>query len=110
MQKFHGLTIATSLMLIVAAPVCRGAPASAEISVLDDGQRAKVDKEEIKRKMKELQVEEGSDSVPGDSNANCGTVEIGNNNGNVRGTLTVAPHDTTVIVTGDVFNNATCGR
>ena len=109
MKKLHCLTIAASLMLIAMAPICRGAPASAEISILDDGQRAKVDKQELKRKMKELELEDdGSDSGSGDSNANCGSIEIGNNDGKVRGSLTVAPHDTTVIVTGDVFNNATC--
>jgi hypothetical protein len=108
MNKLCWLTMVTSLMLIAAAPVCRAAPATAEISILDDGQRAKVDKQELKRKMKELQLEDDSSTGDGSANANCGTVEIGNNNGNVRGSLQVAPHDTTIIVTGDVLNNATC--
>lgn len=111
MRRLHDVAVVSSLMLIAAVPVCRAAPASAEISILDDGQRAKVDKEELKRKMKLLELEDQSSDSAGDASvpsANCGTVEIGNNNGNVRGMLTVAPHDTTVIVTGDVYNTATC--
>jgi hypothetical protein len=108
MQKLHPLAILASLTLVAVAPVCRAIDhkASAEISVLEDKDRAKVDVEELKRKQQELDLEDAN----GGNEANCGSVNIGNNTGNQTGSGRVAPHDTTVIVTGDVFNTATCGR
>jgi hypothetical protein len=108
MRNLHCLAILTSLTLIAAAPVCRAIDhkASAEISVLEDKDRAKLDVEELKRKQQQLDLED----MNGGNETNCGSVNIGNNNGNQTGSSRAAPHDTTVIVTGDVFNTATCGR
>jgi len=113
MRKLQYVAVLTSLALIAAAPVCRATDfnfkkASAEISPLDDKDRAKVDVEENKQALKELEIEKETGESGND--VNCGSVNIGNDNGNQSGTGRVAPHDTTVIVTGDVFNTASCGR
>jgi len=110
MRKLHTLAILSSLTLIAAAPVCRAGDhrASAEISVLEDKDRAKLDVQELKQAQKQLELEDMTSGS--ESNGNCGSVNIGNDNGNQTGTGRVAPHDTTVIVTGDVFNTASCGR
>jgi hypothetical protein len=116
MKQLHCLSILASLALIAAAPVCRATnpnikPASAEISPLEDKDRAKIDVIESKLKLKELEIDDetsGTDS--GSSPGSCGSVNIGNNSGNQTGSGRVGSHDTTVIVTGDVFNTATCGR
>ena len=114
MRRLYCLSILTPLTLLAAAPVCRAMDgrASAEISVLDDRDRARVDVIESKLKLKMLEIEDAASGNDGNSNAgiNCGAVNIGNNGSNNTGTGRVAPHDTTVIVTGDVFNTATCGR
>lgn len=111
MRKLHYLAILTWLTLIAAAPVCRAfdlrAP-SAEISVLEDKDRAKVDVVELKQAQKEIEIEDQNSNQGNESN--CGSVNIGNDNGSQTGTGRVAPHDTTVIVTGDVFNTASCGK
>ena len=114
MQPSRFLLILTSLALIAGMPASHAAArrASAEISPLEDLDRAKVDVQEMKLKQLQLEIEDevgGNDSGAG-PNQNCGEVNIANNSGNDTGTGRIAPHDTTVIVTGDVFNTATCGR
>ncbi|HEX4598557.1 MAG TPA: hypothetical protein VH278_12265 [Burkholderiaceae bacterium] len=110
MRRLHTLTTLLSLTLIAAAPMCRAGhnlkPASAEVSVLEDKDRAKVDLEENKNALKQLEL----DKMGSQDDSNCGSVNIGNDNGNQTGTGRVASHDTTVIVTGDVFNTTSCGR
>ncbi|HWY73815.1 MAG TPA: hypothetical protein VNW98_09240 [Burkholderiaceae bacterium] len=110
MRKLHHLAILASLALIAAAPLCRAGDrrASAEISILEDKDRAKLDVQELKQAQKQLELDDLSSGT--DSNSNCGSVNIGNDNGKQTGSGRAAPHDTTVIVTGNVFNTATCGR
>ena len=114
MRKFHVLLMLTSLALIAGAPASHatGRRASADISPLEDLDRAKIDVKELKLKQMELEIEDevGGNDSGASPNQNCGQINIGNNGGNDTGTGRIAPHDTTVIVTGDVFNTATCGR
>jgi len=103
------LALLTTIALIVVAPVCRGAPARAEILPIEDKDLAKMDKEEVKRKREMRNMEEDSSNTSDDSQ--CGSVAIGNNDSaNQRGSGQIAPRTTTVIVTGNIFNTANCGR
>ena len=114
MKKLYRLSILSSLALIAATPAwCINPnikPASAEISPLEDKDRAKVDVTESKLKLKQLEIEDETSGADSGSGPSCGSVNIGNNSGNQTGSGRVGSHDTTVIVTGDVFNTATCGR
>jgi len=104
------LAILTTIALVAAAPVCRSAPrtARAEILPIDDLERAKMDKEEVKRKREEHNIEDSSNSG---EDSQCGSVAIGNNDSaNQSGSDRIAPRSTTVIVTGNVYNTASCGR
>jgi|SRR5258708_33893728 len=106
------LAILTTIALIAIAPACRGVEvrqARAEILPIEDKDLAKMDKEEVKRK-RDLRKMEDDTSDLNDS-GQCGSVSIGNNNsGNQSGSNRAAPRDTTVIVTGNVFNTASCGH
>jgi len=110
-RKVHCLAIVSSIALIAAAPVC-GAfqmkPASSEVSELDDAKRAILDVQDLKNRERELEQEDQNQNENGGQN--CGTVSIGNDNGNQHGLNSVVPQGTTVIVTGDVINTANCGR
>jgi hypothetical protein len=117
MRTLSCLSILLPLALIAAAPICQayGAkPANAEIMPLEDRDRARVDVAESKLKLKLLDLEDVGGGEDSSSSGSCGSVNIGNTNTNTNtnqtGTSLIAPHDTTVIVTGDVFNTATCGR
>ncbi len=115
MKKLHCVFILASLALTAAAPVCRAnnpniKSASAEISPLEDKDRAKMDVIEAKLKLKQLEIEDEFSGTDSGSSPSCGSVNIGNNSGNQTGSGRAGSHDTTVIVTGDVFNTATCGR
>ena len=93
---------------VTTAPVCH-AEARAEILPIDDGNLAKLDKEEVKRKRAEADADQNFADVP--SSSQCGSVAIGNNeNTNQRGLNQVVPSNTTVIVTGNVYNTASCGH
>jgi hypothetical protein len=108
-RKVHCLAIVSSMALIAAAPLCRAfemKPASAEVSQLDDEKRARLDVQDLKNRERELEQEDQNANV----GQNCGTVSIGNNDGNQHGLNSVVPKSTTVIVTGDVINTANCGR
>ena len=110
MRNLHCLAIVASMVLIATSPACRAfemRPASAEISGMDDDKRAKLDVQEVKNRE---ELEQQQDQSQGqESGQNCGTVSIGNNS-DQHGLNSVAPRSTTVIVTGDVFNTASCGR
>jgi hypothetical protein len=49
----------------------RRAPGSAEISVLDDKQRAKIDVQELKQEQQQLKLEDDKNG----NDANCGSVK-----------------------------------
>ena len=110
------LTSLTLIALLATAPVCRAfdpRPARAEILPIEDKDLAKLDKEENKRRRDERNVEQdGGDGTDGtDGSSQCGQVSIGNTgSGNQNGVSRVVPNNTTVIVTGDVFNTANCGH
>jgi hypothetical protein len=96
------------------APVC-ARDASAVISPLEDKERAEFAKEEVKRRREvrnyEKEGEDASGYSSGQDSANCGTVNIGNTDPNSQtGAGRVVQHDTTVIVTGNVYNTANCGH
>jgi hypothetical protein len=104
------LTMLAMAALIAAAPVCRGeVHARAEILPIEDKDLAKMDKEEVKRKRDQRKMED--DMSDTNDSGQCGSVSIGNNDsGNQRGSNRAAPRDTTVIVTGNVYNTASCGH
>jgi hypothetical protein len=108
MRSSSILVALATIALIACAPLCRAA-ARAEILPIDDKDLATMDKEEAKRardvkKMDAEMTNTGEDSQ-------CGSVAIGNNDSATqRGSARVAPTETTVIVTGNVYNTASCGR
>jgi hypothetical protein len=110
------LTSLTMIALLAAAPVCRALdprPARAEILPIEDKDLAKLDKEENKRRRDERNIEQdGGDGTDGSiDGSQCGQVSIGNAaSGSQNGVSRVVPNNTTVIVTGDVFNTASCGH
>jgi hypothetical protein len=107
------LVILSTLALIATAPECRETThASASISPIDDLQRAKMDKESAKRAEEEMDQQDQQDGMHNpDGSSQCGTVSIGNNTGSSQnGVSRIVPSTTTVIVTGNVYNTASCGR
>jgi hypothetical protein len=105
------LMMLTMAAMVATAPVCRARDASAEILPLEDKDIAKLDKEETKRKRLERQLGDPADQ--GGDSAECGAIDIGNttsSNSNQSATNRIAPHDTTVIVTGSIYNTANCGQ
>lgn len=120
MRKISHLTMLTMAALIAAAPVCHALSpreARADILPVEDKDLAKIAVEETKTRMQQYQMDDGTSSndTPNvDPNSQCGTVSIGNsNNGNGNGNNAVAsitPNNTTVIVTGNVYNTASCGH
>jgi hypothetical protein len=68
---------------------------------------AKVSREKLKQKR--LQLE--SNANPGgaaQNKANCGSIDIGNNDTPKRGAAAIAKRETTVVVTGNVINATNC--
>jgi hypothetical protein len=107
-------TVMAAIGLATAAPVY-ARDASAVISPLDDKERAEFAKEEVKRRREvhnyEKEGEDASGYSSGQDSPNCGTVNIGNNDpNNQTGSGRVVQHDTTVIITGNVYNTANCGH
>lgn len=107
------LTILTTVALGAVSPVCHArqiAQARAEILPIDDKDRAKMAKEEMKRK-RDTASNDDDFSLDTSTDAQCGSVEIGNKQ-TVNNTAvgTIVPQTTTVIVTGNIVNNASCGR
>lgn len=107
------LAILTTVALIAIAPVCRAVDlrqARAEILPIEDKDLAKMDKEETKRRRDIRNIEQdGSDM---NDNSQCGAVSIGNNDAGNSNSATnrIVPNNTTVIVTGSIYNTANCGH
>jgi len=109
MRNLSTLTLLAAIALAAAAPACHALqPARAEILPIEDKDRAKMDKDETKRKRDQANMEDELQNMNGD--AQCGSVEIGNNDSNQRGSDRIAPRTTTVIVTGNIVNTASCGH
>jgi hypothetical protein len=94
--KFAIAMLAALYLVPVAA-----APRS-EALELEDKDRALVAKETLKQKRSG-----GSDKASKDKG--CGNVDIGNDE-NKKGSGRIAERQKTVIVTGNVYNNANCRR
>jgi hypothetical protein len=108
------LTILATVALTAVVPVChsRELPqARAEILPIDDKDRAKMAKEEMKRKRDVANTTDDDFSLDTSTDAQCGSVQIGNKQ-TVNNTAVgqIVPQTTTVIVTGSVINTANCGR
>jgi hypothetical protein len=119
MRKGFELTMLTMAALIATAPVCHALSpreARAEILPVEDKDLAKIAVQETKTRMQQYQMDDGtdgSDDTPNiDPNAQCGTVSIGNNTTttNNNAVNSIVPSTTTVIVTGNVYNTASCGH
>lgn len=118
MRKISHLTMLTMAALIAAAPVCHALSpreARAEILPVEDKDLAKIDVQETKTRMQQYQMDDGTsgDDTPNvDPNSQCGTVSIGNSNNNNsnNAVASITPTNTTVIVTGNVYNTASCGH
>jgi Ni/Co efflux regulator RcnB len=95
--------IALVVAASVFAPLARAATARAEALELDDKERAQLAKETLKQKRV------GTAQISGDQPTTCGSVDIGNT-ANQTGSSRIADRQTTVIVTGNVYNTATCKR
>ena len=83
------------------------ATARSEALDMDDKDRATVAKETMKQK-KDLAANASNGSKS--SSSSCGSVDIGNSADNKKASARIAEREKTVIVTGNVFNTASCGR
>jgi len=107
------LTMLATVALAAVGSVChaREIPqARAEILPIDDLDRAKMAKQEMKRK-RDTESSDDDFSLDTSADAQCGSVQIGNKQ-TVNNTAVgqIVPQSTTVIVTGNVVNTANCGR
>jgi hypothetical protein len=113
MKTIAHLALPAVIALFAIAPACQaaGGRATATISQIEDLERAKMDKEDSKRRREQREMEDDLNAEQGD-NPNCGTVSIGNGNSNSNqtGVGRVVPGNTTVIVNGNVYNTASCGH
>jgi len=97
------LSVSSAALLAVSFGVTgTSMAASSEISDLDSKLQAKVARERIKQRSPRRGKQRGE-------NADCGNVEIGNNNSdNGSARQRINPRDNTVIVTGPIINAANC--
>jgi hypothetical protein len=107
MNKAICLVAMIPFALAVLAPVVRAENARAVPLPIEDKDRADMAKQELKSK-RELKKASGSDSKK--SNSACGTIDIGNTpgNSNAKGGQKLAEQNKTVIVTGNIYNTASC--
>lgn len=92
------------LSLAHAVPAAAQGRASAEIVDMEEKERALLAKESLKQKRDTRQGgKKGSNS-----DSDCGSVDIGNDNSNQRGSNRIAERQKTVIVTGNIINTAKC--
>jgi len=111
MKTISTLTMLATIALMATAPVCHAGPARAEILPIEDKDLAKLDKEEVKRKRLQRQMDDQqSDTNDTTDSSQCGTVDIGNSTNSNKNANSLVPSNTTVIVTGNVYNTATCGH
>lgn len=82
--------------------------ARADALEIDDKDRAVLSKETLKQKRQTAaQAAAGKSGARGGS-SQCGSVDIGNSDGDKKGSSRIAEREKTVIVTGNVFNTANC--
>ncbi len=97
----------TAVLTVLSAPAFAVATARSEALDMDDKDRATVAKETMKQK-KEMAANSKNGSTS--SSSSCGNVDIGNSSDNKKASARIAEREKTVIVTGNVFNTASCGR
>lgn len=102
----------TAFIVLAASLVAATLPAAAqraarsEIMDLEDQERALVAKEGVKqRREQQAARRQGIDFK---AKADCGAVDIGNDDKNKKGSGRIAEREKTVIVTGNVINTANC--
>lgn len=91
-----------ALGLATLAGLTQAAPRSEALD-LDDKERAQLAKEVIKQKRTG-----GTDKIAKDKT--CGSVDIGNDDRDKKGSSRIGERERTVIVTGNVYNTANCRR
>lgn len=91
------LWLATTAGSTLAAP-------RAEALDLDDKERAQLSKEIIKQKRT------GNADKRAARDGSCGSVDIGNDSQDKKGSSRLTERQRTVIVTGNVYNTANCRR
>ena len=119
MRNTCTLSLLTAIALIAGAPICKGA-ARAEILPMSDLDLATMEVANAKllREQQSMNAtpwitpstSNGSTASNMSDNAPCGSVSIGNNQSSQNGVNSIVPSQTTVIVTGDVYNTANCNR
>ena len=92
-----------ALCAVTVAGLAAAAPRS-EALELDDKERAQLSKETIKQKRS------GTADKGGSGDKSCGSVDIGNDDKDKKGSARIADRQRTVIVTGNVYNTANCRR
>lgn len=80
--------------------------ARAEALEIEDKDRATLNKETLKQKRMGHKKPGGPNGMG--SEQGCGNVDIGNSDGDKKGSSRVAERNKTVIVTGNVYNTAKC--
>jgi hypothetical protein len=97
-----------SVLVMLAAlilPLQVHAAARAEALDMDEKDRAAVSKETLKQKRESA----GNKAAgPGGNSSNCGSVDIGNDSKDKKGSNRIAEREKTVIVTGNIINTARC--
>ena len=93
------------LIAAVGSPVLAQQKARSETLDMEDKDRALVAKESVKQR-RDSKANAGKSG--GGSNAQCGSVDIGNDSKDKKGSSQIAERQKTVIVTGNVINTANC--
>ena len=95
-------SLAKAVLALCLVPICGLAAAAprAEVLDLEDKERAQLAKEVIKHKRT------GASAAPKDKS--CGSVDIGNDDKDKKGSSRITERQRTVIVTGNVYNTANC--
>ncbi|MEX8519227.1 MAG: hypothetical protein AB3X44_12015 [Leptothrix sp. (in: b-proteobacteria)] len=101
--RLYGVATVAAAMLSCLVTLAEAATPRAEALELDDKDRALVAKQTLKQRLIGNQM-----SGTGTS-ANCGSVEIGNTDTST-GSSRIANREKTIIVTGNIYNTATCKR
>lgn len=104
MKKTHSATKAVAAMCLVTICGLAVAAPRSEVLELDDKERAQLAKEVIKHK-RTAGTDKGSSK-----DKSCGSVDIGNDEKDKKGSSRIAERERTVIVTGNVYNTANCRR
>ncbi|HYD97517.1 MAG TPA: hypothetical protein VEC01_19505 [Noviherbaspirillum sp.] len=98
----------TAALLALAGWWAAASPAlaaSADIIDMEPDLAAKVNREKLKQKRQQNEMNAGNKVRDKES---CGKIDIGNNDAPKRGAAAIAQRETTVVVTGNVINATNC--